>query len=94
MDGVCLVVESVDGSDRFSGSDKEVSDDKFAGSFTKFGSPWVNACAIQCGRRCDETGKLKGFSRICSEVGVDPKKSDETFGVFCCEKNCSDGEGT
>ena len=43
------------------------------GSFTKFGSPWVKACVIQCGRCCVEVGGLKGFSRICLDVGVDPE---------------------
>ena len=33
----------------------------------------MKACVIQCGRRrCVEVGGLKGFSRICSVVGVDP----------------------
>ena len=27
-------------------------------------------------------GGLKGFSRICSEVQVEPKLSEERFGVF------------
>ena len=29
-------------------------------------------------------GGLKGFSRICSDVGVEPKKSEGMFDVFCC----------
>ena len=28
-------------------------------------------------------GGLKGFSLICSDVGVKPKKSDGMFDVFC-----------
>ena len=39
---------------------------------------------------CDEVGGLKGFSRICLEVGVGPKDSDGKFGVFCCEVFWSD----
>ena len=42
------------------------------GSFTKFCSPWENACVIQYGGRCVDGGELKGFSQICSEVGVEP----------------------
>ena len=36
-------------------------------------SPLENVCVIQCGRRCVDVDGLKGFSRICSEVGVEPK---------------------
>ena len=53
----------------------------------------MKACVIQCGRRCVEAGGLKGFSRNCSDVGVDPKKSDGMFGVFCCEVDCNGGGG-
>ena len=28
---------------------------------------------------------LNGFSLIFSEVGVEPKHSDELFGVICCD---------
>ena len=41
-------------------------------SYTKFSSPWENACVIQCGRRCVEVVGLKGLSRMFSEIGVDP----------------------
>ena len=30
-------------------------------------------------------GLLKGFSLICSDVGVEPKESDGMFVVLCCE---------
>ena len=53
----------------------------------------MKACVIQCGRCCDEVGGLKGFSRICLDVGVDPKYSDGMFGVFCCELGCNGGGG-
>ena len=43
------------------------------GSFTKFGSPCVNECVVQYGSRVVRLGGLKGFSRICSDVGVEPK---------------------
>ena len=36
-------------------------------------------------------GGLKGFSRTCSEVGVDPKYFNGMFKVFCCEIVCKDG---
>ena len=43
------------------------------GSLIKFGSPCVNECVVQYGS-CDFWfGGLKGFSRICSDVGVEPK---------------------
>ena len=43
------------------------------GSLTKFGSPCVNECVVQNGSRDAWFGGLKGFSRICSDVGVEPK---------------------
>ena len=42
-------------------------------------------CVTQYGRRSVVTGGLKGFSRICSDVGVEPKSSDGIFEVLCCE---------
>ena len=73
--GVCEigVKEGVKGSERVSGSDKDVSDETSIGSFIRFGSPWVKACVIQNGRRSVVVGGLKGFSLICSGVGVEPK---------------------
>ena len=50
----------------------------------------MNACVTQCGRRSVDVGGLEGFSRFCLEIGVDPKYSDGTIGVFCCETYCSD----
>ena len=67
------VREGVEGSERVSGSDKDVSDETSTGSFNKFGSPWVKACVIQNGRCSVVAGGLKGFSLICSDVGVEPK---------------------
>ena len=29
---------------------------------------------------------IKGFSRICSDVGVEPKYSDGMFDVLCCDE--------
>ena len=48
-----------------------MSDERSIGSFTKFSSSWENVCVIQNGINCDEVGRLKGLSRICSEVGVE-----------------------
>ena len=67
------VKEGVEGGERVSGRDKDVSDEMSIGSFTKFGSPWVKACVIRNGRRPVVVGGLKGFSLICSDVGVEPK---------------------
>ena len=66
--GVCEVGvrEGVEGSERVSNSDKDVS-------FIKFGLPWVKACVIQNGRCSVVAGGLEGFSLICSGVGVEPK---------------------
>ena len=47
----------------------------------------MKACVIQCGRSCVEVGGLKGFSRICSDVGVEPKKSEGMLEVLCCERS-------
>ena len=66
-------------------------DEKSICSFTKFGSTRENACVSQSGRRCVDVGRIKGFSQICSEVGVEPKYSDGIYGVFCCKTVCSDG---
>ena len=73
--GVCEigVKEGFEGSERVSGSDRDVSDETSIGSFIKFGSPWVKACVIQNGRYSVVAGGLKGFSLICSDVGVQPK---------------------
>ena len=43
------------------------------GSLIKFGSPCVNECVVQYGSRDAWFGGLKGFSHICSDVGVEPK---------------------
>ena len=31
---------------------------------------------------------LKGFSLLCSDVGVKPKQSEGMFDVFCCSGVC------
>ena len=46
-------VEGVDGNDRNSDNDKEVSDEISVGYFTKFDSHWENTCFIQWGILCD-----------------------------------------
>ena len=66
--------DGVDGSDDVSGSDDDVVSVEISiGSFTKFGSPCVYECVVQYGSRVVELGVLKGFSRICSDVSVEPK---------------------
>ena len=80
--------EGVHGSERVSGSNKDKSDETFFWSFIKFGLPWVKACAIQNGRCSVVVGGLKGFSLICSDVGVEPKQSQGMFDVFCCTGVC------
>ena len=67
--------DGADGSDNVSGSDDDVvvSVEISIGSFIKFGSPCVNDCVVQYGSRDVWFGGLKGFSRICSDVGVEPK---------------------
>ena len=65
----------IDGVDNVSGSDDDVvvSVEISIGSFIKFGSPCVNDCVVQYGSRDVWFGGLKGLSRICSDVGVEPK---------------------
>ena len=41
------VKEGVEGSERISGSDKDVLDETSIGSITKFGSPWAKTCVTQ-----------------------------------------------
>ena len=72
MVDICFL-EGVEGSERVFGSDRDISDEISLGSFTKFGSPYVKACIIQCGRCCVEIGGLKQFSRFCWDMRVDPK---------------------
>ena len=51
-----------------------------------FGSPCVYECVAQYGRRSVGLGGgLKGFSRICSDVGVEPKYSEGILERLCCE---------
>ena len=51
------MTEGVDGSDKVSGSDKEVSEVIYFGSFTTLGLPGENVLIIQCGSLCDEVGE-------------------------------------
>ena len=73
--GEIWLIDGVDGSDNVSGSDEDVvvSVEISMGSLTKFGSPCVNECVVQYGNRDVWFVGLKGFSRICSDVGVEPK---------------------
>ena len=67
-------MDGVDGSDNVSGNDEDVVSVEISmGSLTKFGSPCVNDCVVQYGNRDVWFVGLKGFSRICSDVGVEPK---------------------
>ena len=52
-----------------------------------FGSPCVYECVAQYGSPSVGLGGLKGFSRICSDVGVEPKKSEGILEVLCCERS-------
>ena len=69
------LIHVVDGSDNVSGSDDDVvvSVEISIGSFIKFGSPCVKDCVVQYGSRDVWFGGLKRFTRICSDVGVEPK---------------------
>ena len=73
--GEIWLIDGVDGNDIVSGSDDDVvvSVDISIGSVIKFGSPCVNECVVQYGSRDVWLGRLKGLSRICSDVGVEPK---------------------
>ena len=74
-EGEIWLIDGVDGSDNVSGSDEDVvvSVEISMGSLTKFDSPCVNECVVQYGNRDVWFVGLKGFSRICSDVGVEPK---------------------
>ena len=66
--------DSVDGSDYVFGSDDSfVSVEISIGSFFRFGSPCVYECVAQYGSGAVGLGGLKGFSRIFSDVAVEPK---------------------
>ena len=73
--GQIWLIDGDDGSDIVSGSDDDVvvSVEISIGSFIKFGSPCVKDCVVQYGSRDVWFRGLKGFSRICSDVGVEPK---------------------
>ena len=66
--------DGVDGSDSVSGNDDSVVSEEISiGSFIMFGSPCIYECVVQCGSRSVGLGGLKGFSRIFSDVGVEPR---------------------
>ena len=65
--------ERVERSESVSGNDKVGSDETAIGSFFKFGSLWVKVCVIQYGRCSVVAGRLKRFSLLCSDAGVEPK---------------------
>ena len=67
--GEIWLIDGVDGSD----NDVVVSVEISIWSFIKFGPPCVNECVVQYGSRAVRMGGLKGVSRICSDVGVEPK---------------------
>ena len=72
--GEIWLIDGVDGSDNVSGSDEDVVSEEISiGSLVIFGSPCVNECVVQYGSRDVWCGGMKGFSRICSDVGVEPK---------------------
>ena len=53
--------------------DMVVSEEISVGSFTRLGSPWLYECVAQYCSRSVVSGGLKGFSRICSDVVVEPR---------------------
>ena len=57
------------------------------GSLIKFGSRCVNECVVQYSNLDVWFVGLKGFSRICSDVGVEPKYSEGRLEVLRCEKS-------
>ena len=66
--------DGVDGSDNVSGNDDSVvSVEVYIGSFTMFRSPCVYECVVQYGGLSLVSGRLKEFSRICCDVGVEPR---------------------
>ena len=74
LENLSWLIDGVDGSDSVSGSDEDVVSEEISiGSLVIFGSPCVTECVIQYGSRDVWFGGLKGFSRICSDVGVEPK---------------------
>ena len=74
--GEIWLIDGVDGSDNVSGSDEDVvvSVEISIGSLIKFGSPCVmNVLSTMLVVMYVSFVGLKGFSRICSDVGVEPK---------------------
>ena len=47
----------------------------------------MNECVVQYGSRDVWFVGLKGFSRICSDVGVEPKQSEGRLEVLRCERS-------
>ena len=52
-----------------------------------FGSLCVYEFVVQYGGLSVVSGGLKGFSRICWDVGVEPRLSEGIFEVLCCERS-------
>ena len=72
--GEILLNDGVEGSDGVSGNDDSVVSEKISiGSFTMFGLPCVYECVVQYGGLSVVSGGLKGLSRICCDVGVEPR---------------------
>ena len=72
--GETWLIDGVDGSESVSGNDDSVVSKEISiGSFTMFGSPGVYECVVQYGGLSVVSGGLKGFSRICCDVGVEPR---------------------
>ena len=81
-----MAKEGVEGTESVSGKVASVvSNETSIGWFIKFDSRWGYLLVTQYGGRSVVVGLLKGFSLIYSDVGVEPKKSDEIFEVLCCE---------
>ena len=78
----CLTVaDGVDGSDRASDNDKEVSDKMSMvrlPSLVHLGKKFVSS---NVGVFAKKWG-VEGFSRICSEVGAEPNRLTEVLGYF------------
>ena len=74
VDGDIWLKEGVEERGSVSGIvDSVVLNEMSTGLFTKFGSPLGFLFVTQYGGRSVVVGLLKGFSLICSDVGVEPK---------------------
>ena len=74
VDGDIWLKEGVEGKESVSGNvDSVVSNEMSVGLLTKFGSPWGYLFVNQYWGSSMVVGLLKGFSLICSDLGVAPK---------------------